>query len=206
MLTTGQITLDSPFGKALAEYASKADSILEIGTGCGLGSTACLMSGMTRPGQRLVTIEGDYEQFLKGHDNITAAIAEAGRPMDVLAVWGILHRTIRPYWHPINTQQHKEEYFHCASVSDETIPIVDVTTLTNYGKGWDLVLLDGGEYSSDGDFLKLWQMAKVMALDDMEPLRATKNCYAAHCLKMADWKLEHSERNDRNGWQIWRKP
>lgn len=198
MLTQGQITPDSPFGQALTKYARQSERILEVGFGSGLGSTRCLMDGMTRPKQLLVTTEGDEKQFAIGSVNIQKAIPTCMGHVTYLH--GVFHRLIRPYWHPIGTPQHKEEFEACRHVT-LTAPLIYET-----GKWWDLVVLDGGEYSSDADLLTFWEYAGIFALDDLNPELATKNCYAATCLEAAGWKLLEDGINDRNGWQIWGRP
>lgn len=55
----GQILPDSPFGQMLTRLARMSDSIVEIGTWNGGGSTLCLANGLERPAQRLYTVEAD---------------------------------------------------------------------------------------------------------------------------------------------------
>lgn len=62
-MTLGQITPETEFGKALTQMAESANTIVEIGTWHGLGSTKCLQNGMLRPEQRMWTIEQDVEIF-----------------------------------------------------------------------------------------------------------------------------------------------
>jgi hypothetical protein len=197
MLTTGQITPDSPFGQALTKYARQSNTILEIGFGSGLGTTQCLMAGMTRKEQVLHTYEADVKQWHHGFENIL----KAQGPLTVKCHLGVLHQMVRPYWHPVGSGAHRQEWQECFNTT-KNAP-VDTFAI---GKPWDLVVLDGGEYSSDGDWLLLWPTTRVMALDDLNPALATKNCYAAEHLKKAGWKLEEDGINDRNGWQIWRRP
>lgn len=55
----GQILPDSRFGKMLTALAQVVDTIVEIGTWNGGGSTLCLAMGLERPEQRLYTVEAD---------------------------------------------------------------------------------------------------------------------------------------------------
>lgn len=197
MLTTGQIEPSSPFGQALTKYAKQSESILEVGFGSGLGSTRCLMDGMVRASQSLTATEGHRTQFEIGSVNIQKAIPTCMGHVHCL--YGVFHRMVRPYWHPIGTPQHKEEYEACKSVARTAPCFVDPM----FGElVWDLVVLDGGEYSSDPDFLMLWERTKIMALDDTCENVATKNVYGRNCLIKAGWKVLHDHPEDRNGWFI----
>jgi len=59
----GQILPGSAFGDALTRLAQAAETIVEIGTWHGLGSTLCLARGLVRPTQRFWTIEADPNVF-----------------------------------------------------------------------------------------------------------------------------------------------
>lgn len=58
----GQILPSSEFGEWLIKCAYSSNTIVEIGTWHGLGSTLCLYMGLVRPEQRLWTIEQDGER------------------------------------------------------------------------------------------------------------------------------------------------
>lgn len=70
----------------------------------------------------------------------------------------------------------------------------------------DLLLLDGGEFTSDADFLALGYRAKVIALDDTHPDKSVKNTYANTKLLQAGWNFLRGNAQDRNGWAIWGRP
>lgn len=55
----GQILPDSAFGRKLTELARQSETIVEVGTWHGEGSTRCLANGLVRPTQRFWTIEQD---------------------------------------------------------------------------------------------------------------------------------------------------
>jgi len=58
----GQILPSSTFGEWLIKCAYGANTIVEVGTWHGLGSTLCLSMGLVRPEQRLWTIEEDMDR------------------------------------------------------------------------------------------------------------------------------------------------
>lgn len=59
MSVLGQILPDSEFGDLLTSLAAKCETILDIGTWHGKGSTLCLAQGLKRPTQRMWSIDRD---------------------------------------------------------------------------------------------------------------------------------------------------
>lgn len=57
----GQILPGTRFGDMLTELAKQSETIVEIGTWHGLGSTKCLANGLVKPTQRMWTFEKDKE-------------------------------------------------------------------------------------------------------------------------------------------------
>jgi predicted O-methyltransferase YrrM len=55
----GQILPDSEFGDLLTSLATQSQTILEIGTWHGKGSTLCLARGLKRPDQHMWTVDRD---------------------------------------------------------------------------------------------------------------------------------------------------
>lgn len=195
MRTIPEITPESPLGKALTELARHARVAVEIGTGCGLGSTKCICAGLPE-GAVLHTHEGCFDQLKVAKSNINTYDHDGS----VNVVYGILHRGILPYWHPENLIQHRE----CWELE---IKLVNEAPVVEVPKGKiDLLFLDGGEYTSLGDFLLLWQRATVVVIDDCHPMKSVKNWLSHKLLARASWTLERDEPSDRNGWAIFRRP
>lgn len=57
----GQILPGSRFGDMLTELAKQSETIVEIGTWHGLGSTRCLANGLVRPTQHMYAFEIDTQ-------------------------------------------------------------------------------------------------------------------------------------------------
>lgn len=191
-----QITLDSPFGRALVACAAECETILEIGTGSGLGSTQCLLSN---PNAIIRTVEANPTN---AGDASNSLLFDSHRPSPIYVFGGVIHRTVKPFWHPdqrIQTQM-REAWAEESEFADQCL-------LVDMGK-WshDMILFDGGEFTSDGDFLTLWRRAgKFIALDDTHPARSVKNTYARMMLERSmEWR-KHATGDDRNGWAIFRK-
>lgn len=70
----------------------------------------------------------------------------------------------------------------------------------------DLLLLDGGEWTSACEFHKLRDRSKVIALDDTHPDKSIKNFGAKAWMMSYGWEVLADEPDDRNGWFIGRRP
>lgn len=200
MLTEGQIMPDDPLGQHLTELARASKVIFEVGVGSGKGSTHCLLQGMNDGGHTYVGLEGQKSQYGVAHANLySTALWEKNRCQLFHA---ILHRGIRPYTHPLDRIQDREAWAReFQMVNDLGVPVLDDC---NIPEQIDLLFLDGGEFTSDGDFLRLWPRSKMIVLDDCCFRKATKNVYALRSLLARDAGftaiVEHFD--NRNGWAI----
>jgi hypothetical protein len=191
MITTGQITIDSPLGKFLNEQAKSAHTILEVGTGSGLGSTQCFVEGMEKNAV-LYTIEGDRDQFIVAEENLNPLVEKGRR---IVLYYGILHRMILPYSHPHDSPVIREMY------NAETRMVISAPVVDPIINTIDLLFLDGGEWTSIGDFLLLWSKATVIVIDDCNPEKAAKNVAALHFMHQnPSFRPIRMELGDRNGW------
>lgn len=202
-MTQGQITLESPFGRVLTELAREAKLIVEVGCWNGMGSTQCLLAGMDASNVTmpfLLTVEADQGLYKQAKQNLSGL----GLPGSLTnkngrLVHGVFHREILPYSHPINSIQHRETYEHEAAMI-ATAPLIHCTVSI------DLLVLDGGEFTSEGDFKMLNDQARVIALDDTNPAVTVKNVRnRLYLLNNPDWDVLHDNPEDRHGWFVARR-
>lgn len=64
----GQILPGSSFGNALTDLAKDCETILEIGTWRGGGSTECLRRGLCRTTQRIWSVEWDFNRWMEAKE------------------------------------------------------------------------------------------------------------------------------------------
>ena len=195
----GQIHLGTEFGGVLCTLARHPDlkSFVEVGTWNGRGSTQCLMAGLvdrtddwslmsleTNPARHAGAVkhwEGvapDRLRLVLGR--LSTAIM---RPEDVAA-----HPLVQPPWQDWYEEEIAD--FHQA-------PLVSLPPTV------DAVLLDGGEFSTCGDWEAV-QAAhpRVVAMDDTTSIK----CYGIVAQLSADpaWELLGAG-DERGGWAVYRR-
>lgn len=210
-LPLGQILPESNFGQVLTRLAVHSQTIVEIGCWRGGGSTKCLASGLVRPEQRMWSVEASPEMIaearaLNPDERITFLCGtiltpEECDPLGVLLYPGEIKKaTPDRFLPPVNSplRTHAEaEMKACAKLPyvGDQIP-----------EQMDLLLLDGGEYSTRFEFVKLMHRARVIALDDIRKDTAWKN-YRNHMglsapINTIGWQMMFHRPYERNGWSV----
>lgn len=189
----GQILPDSLFGQLLTRLAEKSETIVEIGTWRGMGSTKCLANGLVRESQRFITIDSGLDK-----------IQEASKRYSDSRIT-FLHGTccyssaMLPPTHP---DKEMVKYYEGERLALSSAPIV----INQLPDPIDLLLLDGGEWSSYGEFMILKDIAKVIALDDANQAKAQKNWQARSTMIADGWRVLVDMPEERNGIFIAEKP
>lgn len=192
--STGQILPGSKFGDKLTELAREAKVIVEIGTWKGQGSTWCLWNGMDVPDNYLITIEADPAMW-----------HEAKAHWHTVSRMWVLHGTIvkemPEFYHFDQNKERRKSYLadrNAISSAPYCLPIIPAEI--------DLLLLDGGEWTSHLEYLKLRDRCKIIALDDTHQAKSIKNYRAREDMLHHGWTVLADEPEDRNGWFIGRRP
>lgn len=202
----GQILPESNFGQVLTKLASLSNTIVEIGCWRGGGSTKCLALGLVRPDQRMWSIDISPEMV---------AEAKAGNPdpritflcgtvltpeeCDITGA-GVYRGQTRNKMIPTEQPQMGEAIQQLGDCS-RTAYVGD-----QLPEQIDLMLFDGGEFTSRFEFLKYYKRCKVIALDDIRRDVAWKN-YQNHQglmspLSPTGWNILFHRPFERNGWSV----
>lgn len=191
--STGQILPGSKFGDKLTELAREAKVIVEIGTWKGGGSTECIRRGLSARSW-FITVESNFDMYI-------LACELYGRQPNVWSVWGTLVTPdeFPPYWdHPVEDRRKQWAFDKEMCHTPYALPIIPPEI--------DLLLLDGGEWSSHVEYEKLKHRSKIIALDDTHACKSIKNCDARLDMLDYGWTCLADELDDRNGWFIGRRP
>ena len=192
---TGQINLDTAFGRAIVEIASDPHytTFCEVGTWNGMGSTRCIYEGIKGRDAFLYSIEGDREMAIRAKE------VWKNTPR-VKVEWGSLHRNVMSNdavrHHPLFYRISDHYQLHYAAEVRSTVfsPIVTPPPC-------DVILLDGGEFSTEGDWAALaHKNLRIVMLDDTQVIK-TNQIYNS-LLKSPEWKCLYDQPHDRNGWAI----
>lgn len=186
--------METGFGKILFDLAWNAKIIVEFGTHDGTGSTSCLNLGIHEASQILFSIDIDKRLQQK------AAHAFAACPQ-VRFIHGTIVKPdeFQEFAHP---DPDSRQYWAPERDANTNAPYV----LDQIPEKIDLLLLDGGEWTSHVEFTKLGQRCKVIALDDTDPAKSNKNWRAVAILNTLKWQNIGENMTERNGWSIFRRP
>jgi hypothetical protein len=170
----GQHSLDSPLGKYIYEYASNHEfkTYLEIGTWNGLGSTKCFVEAFrnrTETDYRFYSLECNTEKHNVAKDlykdvpgvNILNEVLLTEMPNDIYHVFPLLLNNYTLQFYNNNDFGNMKDKPLFLDRSD--IPEV-----------FDVILLDGGEFTTYYEFQLLKNRCRVMLLDD------TNGCKCKH--------------------------
>lgn len=197
----GQINLDSNFGKLIYMLARQQNTIVEIGTWNGLGSTKCII-------EALKTRTDNYQFYtiecVKDRYDFSAN-----------------------YWNQILTEEEKLKIhlLHGSILTPDQIPPKDtLRSLAGFTESWydedvsailnsnylldllpnkiDMLLLDGGEYTTYQEYKILADRTKIILLDDTTCLKCS--AIRKELLDDPDYVTVADNLQDRNGYAIFR--
>ena len=193
----GQINMSSIFGQKIYEICKhpSVNSIFEVGTWNGQGSTVCIMNAIYDKNDAvLYSIESDKIQFSK-----SAEFWSQYNDSKLKLLYGLLHREPLP---DLMLDHNSSEYIHHYApegnmIKDMTIPLINLEFINNL----DCILLDGGEYTTERDFEVLSKYnPKVIILDDSNVYKCKS--IRENYLNNSEYKIFYDDLNDRNGATI----
>jgi|TARA_B100001094_G_C18177328_1_gene798655 hypothetical protein len=192
---SGQINRGSELGEIIYDYAKikKYKSFLEIGTWNGEGSTRCFIDGLlTRNDEySFISLETSKDFF----DAATVFNKKILNPKINIVYGRIIENEDLITDSPID--RHKQflkedrfDYSICPNV------------WKNIQRQFDVVLLDGGEFSTFAEYKKLEPFTKIFLLDDSKMLK--NNLVVKSLNENNNWK-QIKNSNSRNGFAIYEK-
>lgn len=206
----GQINLDTTFGKAIYEVCKNENYkvFCEIGSWNGEGSTVCILQSLLDKNSKdniFYSIEANnymhqlainYHQnkyeFLRGTDSILKLLYGKVNNTKMMSSKEVEE-------HPLFNiiKGHYDLHYLDEKNSFENSPYVG----DQLPKEIDVVLLDGGEFSTDGDFdFFKDKNVKVFMLDDVNVIKC--NQIRKDLLNNKNFVLYKEDLSERNGWSI----
>ena len=197
---TGQINLDTVFGTIIYDIAktSKYKTYLEIGTWNGLGSTKCFIEGFKSRTDDFIfySLECNPEKSYIAKNmykninnvNILNEVLFNETPSDLYETFPELkNNNTYQQWHDIDIMNMR----NCNLFFNRT----------NLPEIFDVVLLDGGEFTTYHEFKKIENKCKLLLLDDTN----TNKCNRIVCeIKQNSdkWKIIIENKLERNGFLV----
>lgn len=192
----GQLLDTTERGQILKKIIShyKPKNIVEIGTWKGLGSTKCIVDSINYDEVNFISIESNYDFYVIAQSNLSnyrdkvnliyGKIVEKEDLLDFTNNEKLSSEQKK--W----LQEDIKNIEKCSNII-ESIPNVI-----------DFLLLDGGEFSTYPEWIKLKNRVKIVVLDDVRELK-TKKIYN-ELLTDNNYKLI-IETNDGNGFSVFEK-
>lgn len=200
----GQINMDSNLGNAIYQLAKDETykNYVEIGTWNGQGSTLCFRRGLEEREKdwKFLSFETDkhfYDQAVAFHGEIDERFKLIyGRIIEIEDIMKLDSNQVKEHFqfHAHADSHHNwfnhdhQAYTQCENKSN-LLDDIDI----------DVLLLDGGEFSTLAEFNYLKDKTKIIMLDDVRELK-TKQIHSI-LLKDGDWECL-ADSQERNGYSI----
>jgi hypothetical protein len=190
-MAQGQINRGSQFGELLYGIAKSADTniIVEIGAWNGCGSTRCIIDGIidSKIIKDFVSLEVCPEMHEQAKTNL------AGSPVKLLYGSVITPEEIMPF---VDGLDELKEWYERDLDYIRKAPNVMSLIPTPI----DLLLLDGGGFSTYPEWIKLKSRTKIVALDDTRTVKTKK--VREELLSDSHYKMIADNQSDRNGYSV----
>lgn len=201
------VLASSDFGKALAALSAcrQFSAYVEIGTAHGLGSTKCIMDALlARPDDcHLWSVES--VRFMH------AVAVRNWRSVDTHERLTLVRGTVAPAaemmtWDEARADPAFSDFYTYSDYRRKVKTQSDTPDANPYlPKDIDVLLLDGGEFTSYAEYKRLAARAKVIFLDDAQT--AIKNRRVRQeMLASGEWKTIIDVAGERNGWGVYCRP
>lgn len=197
----GQININTTFGRCIYDFAKNENytTFLEIGTWNGLGSTKCFVEGFKNraTSYNFYSLECNDEKcnFAKNlykdieNVHILNEVLLNDMPNDIYENFPeLLENSILKYWNDIDFENMRNKKLF---LERSDIP-----------EFYDVILLDGGEFTTYYEFKKLIDKCKFLLLDDTNASKCKK--IVIELKESNNWKIL-LENNERNGFAIFER-
>jgi hypothetical protein len=193
----GQINLNSPFGELIKDLSANNENktFLEVGTWNGLGSTKCFMEGFKdRKEFTFYSLEcnpdkcHDAQKLYQNYPNvhILNEVFYDTEPSNIDEIFPEL--------------KSNSDYLKWYRVDIENMKKCDLfLERKNLPEFFDVVLLDGGEFTTYFEFQAVKNKCRVLLLDDTKTNKCRKIVEEIKS-DPTNWEILFDRPDDRNGW------
>lgn len=200
---TGQINMDSRLGKLIYDLVSREDVkyIVEIGTWNGFGSTECIRKSIVeneKVNYEVYSLEINQKMYQeairrKFPENFHILLGRIIGEEDMNWMdWDEYFNSPDGYYFSMSKRSWYDEDIKNLRQTDNVLHLIPTQI--------DLLILDGGEFTTYPEFIKIGKRAKFIVLDDTKELK----CKKIRDILMSDdeYRILEDEQEDRNGFLI----
>lgn len=202
----GQINLDTNLGEIIYNLVAKSsfDVIIDVGTWNGLGTTTCILQALEdtkNTNTKVFTIELYADMFQVARKNLSKYLDNPNFKM----LNGRLIDFEDVYWfdHKKETGKYTDPHAQAWYFSDMKYLSEAFDVSSHIPDKIDLLILDGGEYTTYPEWQKLKHKTDYFVLDDTNILKCAK--IKEEVLYDPEYEIIHNVINERNGYLVGRK-
>lgn len=206
LIQPGQINLNTNLGKIIYDLVSKNNfnTVVDIGTWNGLGTTYCVLKALrdsNNTNTKLITIELYKEMFEAAKINLANYLSNPNFKM----LLGRIVEFEEVYWfyHKKETANFTDPHAQLWYYTDMKLLIESTNVLSEIPDKIDLLILDGGEYTTYLEWQILKDRVNLFVLDDTNILKCAK--IKKEILSDNKYKILYDVTNERNGYLIGRR-
>lgn len=204
---TPEITINDEFGRTIYKVIKKykPNTILEIGSGNGFGSTTCIINALNDEKidiSKFICLENCQENIKDLLLNIKRCPKASWNDLSSISYNSFLPKDFdKDVWNsPYNKiTSYSKELVKCWYDRDvEYLKQIKIGFLDQDDTRWDVVLIDGGEFNGYSEYTLLKERTNIFLLDDVH--------YAYKCNRIytelsndKNWELLFSLPHVRNG-------
>jgi hypothetical protein len=198
----GQINIGTPCGDLIYNITKREDvnTIVEIGTWNGEGSTMCVIKSLMdlKIKKEFISVElypDMYEKanlFLSKYKDYVTLLN--GRIIEYEDAFWFDHNSIN-----FMSDEHARLYYK----KDLDYLKTTIDVFEKMPEKIDLLILDGGEYTTYPEWIKLKDKTKIVVLDDSKILKCSK--IRQEILDSGNYQILYDNLNVRNGFSVFEK-
>jgi len=192
----GQINRGSKLGEIIYNLSKQSDvlNIVEIGTWLGLGSTKCILDGILSKKEKTNVYSLECNKLR--HEEAKINLGFIPETFKLIHGTIIEYKELLPLKGTLNNET-LETWLNDDLISLKTCPNVFDKLPNNI----DLLIIDGGEFTGQQEFDKLWQRCKYIILDDTNAIKHEKT--KSFILSKPDiFSIIENNTLDRNGFLV----
>lgn len=213
-MPSGQINLGDVAGDLIYQTTKRDDveNIVEIGTWNGMGSTFCVIKALVDINQKKnfksIELYPDMFQLVTNNLQNTTLIDNYGNIVKVIDyVDLILGRIIEfeeVFWFDhgeidFSTSEHARLWYH----KDMDNLKSSQNVISKLPEIIDFLILDGGEYTSYPEWIRLKNRTRIVALDDSAIHKCSK--IRSEILESGEFETIYDNLSQRNGFSLFEK-